>query len=459
MFHFFKTKKSVILYLVKEKKVYVCTNCGYTSGKWFGRCPACKEWGTCKEYKEQQGKIRSEEAVISSLLLDVKPPLFYQTGEKAIDDLLGGGLAQGAVVLLGGPPGVGKSTLLLQMASKLSEKHNIIYVSAEESIGQLSLRAKRLNIYPQKIKVIPANDIDSIIDRLSRESPQIVIVDSIQAVKSQDSEGLVGSINQVKASAFKFVELAKKKNISTIITGHVTKEGVIAGPKVIEHMVDAVFYMEEEKEGDLRILRGEKNRFCKASKAVILEMTDNGLKIVDDPALLFYHPSRPVDGRALTIVMAGNQALLAEIQVLTKKTPFGMPRRTCAGFDINRLYIILAVLEKRMKLPVYMFDVFVNVAGGLKITDTTGDMALAAAIISSMEELPLNDNSVFLGELDLGGRIRKIQFLKKRIEEARRLGFKNIFSPSTKETNVIPVNNVNELFKIIKECRDVCAPA
>lgn len=459
MFHFFKTKKFVILCLVKEKKAYVCTNCGYTAGKWFGRCSACKEWGTCKEYREQRGKVKSEEVVVSSLLLDVKPPLFYQTGEKAIDDLLGGGLAQGAVVLLGGPPGVGKSTLLLQMASELSEKYNIIYVSAEESIGQLSLRAKRLKIHPQKIKVIPGNDIDSIIDKLSEENPQIVIVDSIQAVKSQDSEGLVGSINQVKASAFRFVELAKKKNISTIITGHVTKEGTIAGPKVIEHMVDAVFYMEEERKGDLCILRGEKNRFGKASKVVILEMTNNGLKVVDDPALLFYHPSHPVDGRALTIVMAGNQALVAEIQVLTKKTPFGMPRRTCAGFDINRLYIILAVLEKRMKLPVYMFDVFVNVAGGLKITDTAGDVALAAAIISSMEQVSLNDNSVFLGELDLGGGIRKIQFLKKRIEEAQRLGFKNIFSPFTKEADITTVNNVNELFKVIKEWRNVRTPA
>jgi len=447
----------LLLFLMKEKNFYMCTNCGYTSGKWFGRCPVCKEYNTCREYKEK--KLKSERVEVDTLLLDVESPLFYKTGEKAIDELLGGGLAQGSVVLLGGSPGVGKSTLLLQVASKFSEEYNIVYVSAEESIGQLSLGAKRLSINPQKIKVIVGNDIDGIIDKLFEEEPQIVIVDSIQAVKSQENEGLVGSINQVKTSAFRFVELAKKKNISIIIAGHVTKEGTIAGPKVIEHMVDAVFYMEEEKRSDLRILRGEKNRFGKASQVVILEMTNNGLKIIDDPALLFYHPSHPVDGRALTIVMEGNQALVAEIQVLAKKTPFGMPKRTCVGFDINRLYIILAILEKRMKLPLYMFDVFVNVAGGLKITDTTGDVALAAAAISSMERISLNDDSIFLGELDLGGGVRKVQFLKKRIEEARRLGFKNIFSPVVKGEKVNFISNIKELYRIIKEGKNVYTSA
>ncbi|MGC9168137.1 MAG: DNA repair protein RadA [Desulfurella sp.] len=402
---------------MKEKTYYVCSNCGFKTTKWSGKCPNCGEWNTLKQ--EIQNKHKSHSLNIVKLdEIDLKETINYKTNYKQIDDFLGGGFVSGGVYLVAGSPGIGKSTLLLQLSKYLLENnHNVLYISAEESANQLSLKANRLN---SKIQVLESNDLDEIVFALKQDY-NIFIIDSIHTIYSSEVDSYVGSINQVRLCAQKLIETAKENNKTLIIVSHITKEGIIAGPKALEHLVDAVFYLESDEKFNHRLLRATKNRFASTEHVVIFQMTQNGLKIIEDEFLTYIEDATESEGKAIGAILEGSYLMFVEIQALCVRSPFGMPRRTSVGFDLNRLNMLLAVIEKRLGISSLEYDVYLNVIGGFKINNTLVDMAVAASIISSLKKIIIQKNYVFLGEIDLLGNIRKIKLpdvLRKKLNSS-----------------------------------------
>ncbi len=450
---------------MKEKKVYVCTECDYQSPKWLGCCPSCKSWNTMIEevYQPKAAPKNARTAIISDfsdpvLFAEMEMPKYIRsyTGIGELDRVLGGGIVDGSVILLAGEPGIGKSTLLMQICSNVDAK--VLYVSGEESKGQLKLRGERLGLKGNNTYFMTETNVDNILEQANKIEPDIMIIDSIQTMFDQSSTSIPGSINQVKECAIKFIASAKNKGISVVLVGHVNKEGTIAGPKILEHMVDAVLYFEGERFQSYRIIRAIKNRFGSTNEIGVFEMCDNGLKEVPNPSEMLLS-GRPVgaSGSCTVCVMEGSRPLIAEIQALVTPTVFPAPRRTSNGVDYNRLCLLLAVLEKRLGLKFSQNDIYLNVVGGLSLDDPSVDLAVALALISSIKDIPIPENMLAMGEIGLAGECRSIGDLQKRINESYRLGFNSIALPYNfndknlkipKEVSLISIQSIYDALKL-----------
>lgn len=451
------------------KTVFTCSECGYTTSKWMGKCPECGKWNTFNEEGEVLEEPKAVKRVSPSTVKKVSvknpaapygeltlPEYFrFGTGMSELDRVLGGGLVSGSVVLLAGEPGIGKSTLLTQICGSLGKDKRILYVSGEESHSQLKLRAERLGIGKTDMYVLTETDIDSIISEIDRIKPEIVVVDSIQTVYSEEISSIPGSVTQVKESAMRFIGCAKTGGISIIIVGHVNKEGGIAGPKVLEHMVDAVLYFEGDRQNSYRIIRAIKNRFGSTNELGVFEMREDGLSEVKNPSeMLLCDRPKNVSGNCAVCIMEGTRPLIAEIQALVTRTSFPSPKRTSNGVDYNRMFLLLAVLEKRLGLKFSENDVYLNVVGGLRLDDVASDLAVTLALISGIRDLVIPDDLICIGEVGLAGECRAVSNVEQRIKEAARLGFSRILVPKRNYerlssgfsgAEVIPVTSVFDM--------------
>ena len=425
---------------MKTKSVYICTECGYQSAKWLGKCPSCSEWNTLEEQiisDEKKGKSsptpysgKSSPAVQLNKL-EAPEYMRIKTGTEELDRVLGGGLVSGSVVLISGEPGIGKSTLLMQICGNIANKgKKILYVSGEESPSQLKMRANRLGIDSDSLFIQTETNLDAIVEEIKRIAPDIVIADSVQTIYSESSSSMPGSVNQVKEASSRFISIAKNEGISIFLVGHVNKDGGIAGPKVLEHMVDAVLHFEGEREHAYRIIRSVKNRFGSTNEIGVFEMTSEGLNEVPNPseALMSGRPKN-VSGNCAVCVIEGTRPLIAEIQALTSTTVFPSPKRSSNGFDYNLLYLLLAVLEKRLGLRFSSYDTYINVIGGLRLCDTAADLATALSLVSCLKDKPLPDDLIAIGEIGLAGECRAVAAADQRVREAERLGFSRVLVP------------------------------
>lgn len=453
---------------MKEKKVYVCESCDYQSPKWMGQCPSCKKWNTFVEETYQPANVAKNQR--TSVISDMSEPVLFgemempkyirvKTGTSELDRVLGGGIVKGSVVLLAGEPGIGKSTLLMQICSQLSER--VLYVSGEESKGQLKLRGERLEINGEGVYFLTETNVDSVLNHAEKLKPEIVIIDSIQTMFDPNCTSIPGSINQVKECAVKLIAKAKSQGISIILVGHVNKEGIVAGPKILEHMVDAVLYFEGERIQSYRIIRAIKNRFGSTNEIGVFEMSDKGLVEVPNPSEMLLS-GRPVgvSGSCAVCVMEGSRPIIAEVQALVTPTTFPAPRRTSNGVDYNRLCLLLAVLEKRLGLKFSQCDIYLNVVSGLRLDEPSVDLAVALALISSMKDIPIPQNVIAMGEIGLAGEVRTITNLQKRINESYRLGFDTIAIPEKSMdekikipsgVSLIPIEAVYDALSLFKE--------
>lgn len=441
-----------------KKTKFVCNNCGYESPKWLGKCPNCGAWNSFVEVRLTEennrgwlvGKEKSTPTPLGNILT-VKRERF-STGMGEVDRVLGGGIVPGSLILIGGDPGIGKSTLLLQIAGKLSRLgEKILYVTAEESLEQLAERARRLNITDKDIYVLAESDMEEIISQVENLEPDVVFVDSIQTVYHPELTSAPGSVSQVRECAAEFMRVAKSKNIATFLVGHVTKDGSLAGPRTLEHMVDSVIYLEGEHQVGLRILRSVKNRYGSTNEIGVFEMDDKGLVEVVNPSSHFISSlDESRIGVAVISLLEGLRPLLIEVQALVAPSTFSIPQRNTTGFDPRRLSMILAVLEIITGYSLRNSDIFVNITGGLRITESGGDLGVAMAIVSSFRRIPLPPRTIFIGEIGLGGEIRHVRGLQKRLGEAERLGFRTAYIPYTSEKvlvdklNVLKVKNIEE---------------
>ncbi len=428
----------------KNKTVFMCSECGYESSKWNGKCPSCNGWNTFEEItlrptaKAGSRKPVSVAEKIEELSeIDIEGDIRYPTGSKELDRVLGGGLVKGSLVLLGGEPGIGKSTLLLQICQFFGDDHTILYVSGEESVRQIKIRAQRLGVNTENLYLLSVTDAEAVSDTISSEKPEIVIIDSIQTMAISSLPSSPGSITQVRECTNLFMHTAKEEEIPIIIVGHVNKDGAIAGPKVMEHIVDAVLHFEGDRNLSYRILRAVKNRYGSTNEIGVFEMQDNGLSEVENPSEMLLS-GRPLDvsGTCVACVMEGSRPVLAEVQALSVKSGFSSPRRTATGFDFSRLSIILAVLEKRVGLFFGTLDVFINVVGGLRLEEPAADLPVALALYSGIIDKPLDNSLIAFGEIGLGGEIRSVSHINQRIAEAERLGFTKCIIPKSSEKNV-----------------------
>ncbi len=453
---------------MKSKTVYVCTECDYQAPKWLGCCPNCKSWNTfVEETYTQAPEVKMKRTSIISdssdavKFDDMEMPEYIRasTGISELDRVLGGGIVQGSVILLAGEPGIGKSTLLMQICSKIPSK--VLYVSGEESKGQLKLRANRLEASGANTYVMTETNVDNIIAQTDKIKPDVMIIDSIQTMFDPASASIPGSVNQVKECAVKFIAKAKSQGISIILVGHVNKEGIIAGPKVLEHMVDAVLYFEGERMQSYRIIRAIKNRYGSTNEIGVFEMTDLGLCEVPNPSeMLLSGRPEGVSGSCAVCIMEGTRPIIAEIQALATPTSFQQPRRTANGLDYNRVCLIIAILEKRLGLKFSQCDIYLNVVGGLKLDEPSVDLAVALALISSIKDIPVPSNVLAMGELGLAGECRSISDLQKRISESYRLGFDIIAIPQKsdkdrlkipKGVSVIDIRSVYDALSLFKD--------
>ncbi len=422
---------------MKLRSSYVCQQCGYETPSWYGKCPNCGTWNslveTVKEiYKSTNDKSTNRRIGVSKpqKLSEVKhiEKNRLKSGFSEFDRVMGGGIVPGSVTLLAGDPGIGKSTLLLHVLSKIGG----LYVSGEESAEQIKLRAKRLGISGDNITILAETNTESIIGHLNTVGNLLIVIDSIQTLSSSDLDGMAGSVGQIRRSAELLIAHAKSEGVSIVIIGHVTKEGAIAGPKVLEHMVDTVLYLEGERFANARILRTLKNRYGAIEEVGIFEMADQGLKEVSNPSALFLQDRvKNVPGSVVTVVLEGTRPVLVEIQALVVPSGLAMPRRVANGFDYNRLQLLVAILQKRLNIPLGTFDVFVNVSGGLKVAEPAADLAVALSVLSSFKNKALESHTAVFGEVGLLGEIRSVGAADRRTTEAKRLGFTSIVSPQS----------------------------
>lgn len=452
---------------MKSKTVYICRECGYQSVKWLGKCSACGGWNTMDETIVQEEKKTIHKAGQATALkkasslkqIKTDNEVRYSTGFAELDRVLGGGLVKGSLVLVGGDPGIGKSTLLLQICNALGESKKILYVSGEESERQIKLRAERLGVTCENVYIVTETDVASVLEYINQIEPDIVIIDSIQTMNCEEITSASGSVPQVREATNAFMRVAKSRDISMFVVGHVTKDGALAGPRVLEHMVDCVLYFEGDRQMSFRILRAVKNRFGSTNEIGVFEMANAGLVEVANPSkMLLEGRSENNSGSSIVCTMEGSRGVLAEIQALVTPTGFGNPRRMASGIDINRLILMIAVLEKRAKVSLSNYDVYVNVAGGLRIDETAIDLGLCAAIVTGKKDVQIPEDLVFIGEVGLGGELRSVSQLEKRLSEVSKLGFKTAVVPKQslrgisipKELNVIGVKTVYEALSQIK---------
>ena len=444
----------------KSKVNFLCSACGDDFPKWNGQCPNCKEWGTLSEFKVFSKKKNTKNQIRNyrSLndVLETKPGERFSTGIFEADRVLGGGLLPGSLLLLGGNPGVGKSTLALHICSGINK--DVLYISAEESEEQVAIRAKRISINSKNLHLSSENDLQGILNHIERISPSLVIIDSIQTVLNSELDSLPGSPSQIRDCGQKFLEISKQKNVIIVIIGHVTKEGTIAGPKMLEHMVDTVLYLEGDDRYEHRILRSAKNRFGATNEVGIFFMNEEGLNEVNNPSEMFLSErSKNIPGTCIYPSLEGTRPILIEVQALVSTANFGTPQRNVNGFDFRRLAMLIAVLEKRMELVMGMKDVFINLVGGLKVDDPAADLSIICAIASSFMDKPIDENIVFMGEIGLAGEVRSINRLEQRLSEVMALGFKGAVVPAASmnekinksKLKIYPVNSVTETFDVL----------
>lgn len=438
--------------MAKSKMRYSCQECGAAQSKWSGQCQSCEGWNTLVEELDDAAPTQSLRKGLSLAFTDLSsvcdnPPRFLSHIAE-FDRVCGGGLVSGSVVLVGGDPGIGKSTLLLQVAAKLSKELGVYYVSGEEAINQVRMRAERLNVKDSKVHLAAAtslNDIITSLESVKNNKVGVVIIDSIQTMHADSIAAAPGSVSQVRFCTQALIRFAKKRNVIVIIVGHVTKEGTIAGPRVLEHMVDAVLYFEGERGHQFRILRGVKNRFGATDEIGVFEMTQEGLQEVLNPSALFISErDEAISGSAVFAGIEGTRPLLLEVQALVAPSAFGTPRRAVVGWDNNRLAMLLAVLETRCGVNLGNRDVYLNVAGGLRIQEPAADLAVAAALLSALTDQPLPKASLFCGEVGLSGEVRGVTHLEARLKEARKLGFESVYIP-TQGSSKIKTNTTKSL--------------
>ena len=431
----------------KTVSVFFCNSCGYESPKWLGKCPACNEWNTFVEEKLQKTKSgeykeKSTSEIVKLSDIKVEKGERLETGFVELNRVLGGGLTKGSLTLVGGDPGIGKSTLILQMCDKIQCDGKVLYISGEESGSQIKMRAERLKINNDNILFLSETDMTIIAEKIKEISPSLLIIDSIQTMYDPTMESTAGSVGQVRAVTGRFMEIAKRQGITTVIIGHVTKDGAIAGPRVLEHMVDTVLYLEGERYFLYRILRAVKNRFGSTNEIGIFEMRDSGLNEVIDPTQIMISENKNAPGSVVVCTVEGTRPMLVEIQALVAQTPFGMPRRTATGLDYNRLTLIAAVLEKKVGCSLYNQDIYINVVGGIKINEPAVDLGIAVAIMSGFKNKTIRPGGVIIGEVGLTGEIRGVNFIDKRIYEAEKTGFSYCVIPKSN------VKNIEGKFKI-----------
>ena len=421
----------------KNTTVFVCNECGYESSKWLGKCPACNNWNTFVEEKaivtafgKDKKKERSEPINLNQV--EKKDTIRIKTGIEELDRVLGGGFVEGSLTLLGGEPGIGKSTLILQICSKLKLDGKILYVSGEESAEQIKLRADRLEIKNDNLLFLAETDIDNVEYGIEKYSPKFVIIDSVQTMYSEEITSAPGSVSQVREITARIMKMCKKANITTIIIGHVTKDGNIAGPRVLEHMVDAVLYLEGERYFSYRILRGVKNRFGSTNEIGMFEMQNEGLVEIKNPSsILISEREGNPPGSIIVVSLEGTRPLLLELQALSVPSVFGMPRRNAIGIDYNRLTLLMAVLEKRAGLNLGSQDVYLNIVGGIKVNEPALDLGIVLATASVFKNISIKEDVVAIGEVGLTGEIRSVNMIEKRIKEAEKLGYKTCIIPES----------------------------
>ena len=451
--------------MAKSKTVFVCNECGNESSKWLGRCPACNSWNSFFEQKIVESKNSSLKAkdVKSNVpqklnSYKAKETLRTSTGFGELDRVLGGGLVKGSLVLLGGEPGIGKSTLILQICEKVKGEGTVLYVSGEESAEQIKLRADRLGINNEDIMFLGETDIDVIEETILAMEPKLVIIDSIQTMYSEEITAAAGSVSQVREITSQIMRVCKSRAITTIIIGHVTKEGNIAGPRVLEHMVDTVLYLEGERYFSYRILRGVKNRFGSTNEIGMFEMREEGMCEISNPSdiLISEREDNPA-GSCIVSSIEGTRPILVELQALTSQTVYGLPRRTANGIDYNRLTLLIAVLEKKAGLMLGSQDVYLNVVGGLRVNEPSIDLGIMMVTASIFKNIPIPKEMVIMGEVGLTGEVRRINMIEKRLKEAEKLGFKTCVIPESNKKAlkdnyklvIIGVRNINEAMKKI----------
>ena len=447
-----------------KKVVYFCQNCGHEETKWLGQCPACKEWNTFVEEKVLSTTVLSavktdrEVQVVSLSEVSADDQDRITTGMEELDRVLGGGIVPGSLVLVGGDPGIGKSTLLLQVCQKLSENRSVLYISGEESLSQIKLRANRMGNFQDNLKLLCETNLAAIRSVIETRKPEIVIIDSIQTMYSEEVASAPGSVSQVRESTNVFMQLAKGLGITIFIVGHVTKEGTVAGPRVLEHMVDTVLYFEGDRHASYRILRGVKNRFGSTNEIGVFEMRQNGLVEVENPSeyMLSGKPEN-ASGSVVACSMEGTRPLLIEIQALVCDSNFGMPRRTATGTDYNRVNLLMAVLEKRIGLHLGNCDAYVNIAGGIRMNEPAIDLGIVMAIVSSYKNRPIDEKMIVFGEVGLSGEVRAVNMPEQRVAEAKKLGFETCVVPEVsldtvkgiRGIKVICVKNISDAMNLI----------
>jgi len=419
------------------KTVFACQTCGYQTPKWMGKCPDCGQWDTFAEESQQPAASRGlpdmkvRPVPIDSIDLQLEDRIY--TGIAEFDRVLGGGLVTGTLVLIGGDPGIGKSTLMLQALYGLAGKgHRVLYVSGEESVRQIHIRSRRLNTISPGMLVVSEVDLEMIMSMIASEKPDVLVIDSIQTMFNSDLSSAPGSVSQVRESAMRLMLMAKKTNIPTFLVGHVTKEGAIAGPRLLEHMVDTVLYFEGDRSHVFRILRATKNRFGSTNEIGVFEMKEKGLEEVPNPSAVFLS-ERPANapGSVVTATMEGSRPILIELQALVSNTLFGTPRRTILGLDHNRVALLAAVMEKKMGMHLMGHDIFMNVAGGVKADEPAIDMGIVSAIASSFLDKPIPDGNIVMGEVGLTGEVRAISHVEIRVGEVKKMGFTKCFVPAS----------------------------
>lgn len=441
-----------------NKTSFYCKECGFESAKWMGQCPSCNAWNTFVEAEQIDGTIKntlginvSNETLIAKSLSDINEVKEerIKTDISEFDNLLGGGIVKGSLSLIGGAPGIGKSTLLLQVVKSLGDKNiDVLYVSGEESLNQIKIRASRIGKFSDTVKFLSSTNMDSILATVIKTKPQVLIIDSIQTMALNLDDKVPGSITQVRSCTQGIFRVCKEYNISSFIVGHITKEGTVAGPKLLEHIVDVVLYFEDDQLKNLRILRCNKNRFGSSDMLAVFEMTTTGLKEIKNPSEIFLE-GRPsgATGCVVTCIIESGRPILLEVQALVTKSSFGIARRTINGADFNRLNLLVAIIEKRMNIPLYQYDIYINITGGLKIKDTSIDLAIIMSIISSYKNQALRNDSIYCGEVGLSGEVRSISNINLRVKEAIKLGYKKIFLPKTN------VDSIDE--NMIRQYKDI----
>lgn len=452
--------------MAKIKTKYVCQSCGYETAKWLGKCPECTKWNTFVEEIDQKSTKKevfiidkSSSKPVSINSIESKEEERFTTDINELDRVLGGGIVKGSLVLVGGDPGIGKSTLLIQVSSNVANLgKTVLYITGEESESQIKMRAKRLGINSENLYIFAENNLSIIESYLESVNPELIILDSIQTVFSPEISSAPGTVSQIKEGTSKFMKISKKMGISTFIVGHVTKEGSLAGPKLLEHMVDTVLYFEGERYNTYRLVRAVKNRFGSTNELGVFEMRDLGLVELDNPSkILISEKPKDVAGSVIISTVEGTRPMLLELQALVSPTSFGIPKRTSTGVDYNRVGMLLAVLEKRVGLQIQNQDVYIKIVGGIKINEPSIDLGIAISVASSFRNIPIDEDIAVTGEVGLTGEVRAVSFIEKRIAECKKLGFKKIVVPrsnydvvkETKGIEIWPVDNLRQAINIV----------